>query len=372
MEIEYFNYSTIVAETRWERSSFIRNWRKIGAADRRWVPPAWSALKILRRIEHEPALVRQKPLVIHLEALSRVERKNSSELATGAFESPVAASIILRNDQARTAYLSWLHIVNDEDTLYRYLGIVHEALWRTGIQRLVVSTGLSPYLGSGILLDHFHLDPPLYSPYNPPYYPELLQTSMKLTKRSQLLTFSVDEANPVEGTPEGPAELAPFPPRRLAHGLLDLLVASCEELPLPAPNYDDAALMIRQLGPWPLYGWLARIDRQPVGFILLQADGAEAQRFAKGGSNALGRTWMRWRKERPFPSGRVLFAGVLPQWRGQGIGTQLVDHAYRTARRLGWQMLTAGPLPNESAGSLFLQKRGGRPQQNYGLYEMEL
>jgi GNAT superfamily N-acetyltransferase len=68
----------------------------------------------------------------------------------------------------------------------------------------------------------------------------------------------------------------------------------------------------------------------------------------------------------------VLFAAVLPQWQGQGIGRQLLHQAILTAHQQGWQNLSIGPLPGTSPGSKFLEHQGAQARQTYLLYQGDL
>ena len=70
-------------------------------------------------------------------------------------------------------------------------------------------------------------------------------------------------------------------------------------------------------------------------------------------------------------AGRLLFGGVLPKWRGQGIGHQLWRQALLTAQTQHWQTLTVGPVAEGTPGVAFLEKRGAQAQQIYTLYASE-
>lgn len=372
MDVDYYNYSTFIAETWYERDNFVRNWRKMGQFDQRWTPPTWATQRLLRRPSTIPAFANQEPLFIHLEALSRNAHKseNSATLAPLSFERPVAAAIVLPHQTEQTAYIAWLQLANDKDPLDRFLGVLMEQMWHKGINKIVVSTGLSPWLGSGILLDHFNLAPPLHTPYNPPFYPELLQSSLVQSSQSRLYTLPIATTSPKISS-KNLATLVPLDPSQLSDQYLGLLQAACAEQPIPPPTIEDVDLMKKQLAPWPLSGWLALVDNVAVGFVLLQPDAAPALRRARGGRNWIWRAWIHLRKWHSFTNGRILFGCVLPKWRRRGIGTQLLAQTIRAAEQFGWQELTIGPLAEESTGAAFLVHAGARPQQTYALYAME-
>ena len=154
------------------------------------------------------------------------------------------------------------------------------------------------------------------------------------------------------------AKLTPLEPARLATDLRPLLVAACPVWGgFPPPDTAEVDFLVNWVGRWPLFGWLADVDDQPVGFILLQPDVAPRLRQAKGGRNPLRRLWLTWASRRPAHYGRVLFAGVLPDWRGQGIGRQLLFQALLTSQQQGWQSLSIGPIPSAAPANQFLTQR---------------
>jgi hypothetical protein len=71
-----------------------------------------------------------------------------------------------------------LRCANDEETLERLLDAALGWAGEQGCTQLVGPTGLLPAWQSGALLDHFHVTPPLHTPYNPPYLPDILAGAM--------------------------------------------------------------------------------------------------------------------------------------------------------------------------------------------------
>jgi GNAT superfamily N-acetyltransferase len=62
----------------------------------------------------------------------------------------------------------------------------------------------------------------------------------------------------------------------------------------------------------------------------------------------------------------------LPEWRGQGLGRQLLHQALGTARQQGWRSLSFGPIPSSAPANEFLQRHGAEARQSYQLYQVEL
>lgn len=375
MNITYFNYAARIAEGRWDRRDFAHKWWHIYDNDPRWVPPYYPTLRRALEPAKNSHLARMSPIFISLEALPRRRslQQDTQMYATAAFEEPVAATVALCDPRRRdgTAYLAYLRCANDPESLDRLLMRLAEELWATGCRRVIGPTGLSPRLGTGLLQDYWNELPPLHTAYNPPYLPELVSGTLRPLGRSQL--YHLDVPDELPPPPPAPAALAPLESARLTTDLLPLLEAACPAWAgFPPPDEAEVAFLSRWLRQWPLHGWLAQIDEQPVGVVLLQPDLAPQLHRANGGRNPIWRLWLKWASRRPARHGRVLFGGVLPEWREQGIGRQLLHQALVTGREQGWQTLTIGPLPTAAPARGFLEHHGAHPRQTYLLYQRDL
>src|SRR5690606_30387556 len=141
----------------------------------------------------------------------------------------------------------------------------------------------------------------------------------------------------------------------------------------PAPDAVEARFLLAWWSRAPLTGWLALMERTPVGFVLSQPDQARLMRWTQGGRPLWRRGWLAWQRRAPRGrAGRILAGGVLPAWRGQGIGTQLWRQTIRQAAAQGRETLTVGPLDPTSETAAFLRARGAAPQQRYTLYATEV
>lgn len=374
--IHYFNYTNHTAAGWWGRRDFVHRWWRLGKSDSRWSPPYYPLLRQALDPTHNGYWARRPLLLRHMEALPRRSTGNGYTSGAGfagaLMEEPVAATVALVDQRRRdsTAYVGLLHCVNDSETLERLFDGIMENLAEWGCQRLIGPTGLSPHSQSGVLQNFFHVTPPIHTAYNPPYLPELMESVMQPLARSHLYTLQtpIDHLSPSNH----PARIVPFAPERLSQDLLPLWVAACEATgDFPPPDAAEAAFLLRWLQVGPCIGWLAEVDQQNVGFVLLQPDLSANMRRANGGRALLWRWWLEWRNKRRVRAGRLLFGGVLPAWRGQGIGRQLWAQALLTAQQQGWQSLAIGPIAEATAGATILEKWGAKAQQQYAIYTNE-
>ena len=386
MNSSYFNYVQYAAYSYWERRRFINRWWRIYHADPRWAPPsnAWLHRQLTR--DTSPHLARLEPLLLHVEAFRRGRSRSAQDdrlnMDTGApslfLEEPVAALIALLDPrrQDRVAHLGLLRTVNDRECLQRTLDAVAEPLAHRGSRRIVGPTGLSPHLGSGILLDHFHRPPPQHSAYNPPYAPELFAQEMRDISLRRLFVASVDKATAAQTPPPSIPELvvSPAAPARLTEDLLPLLVTACTDTgrDFPPPDALEAQFLVEMITPWNSTLLLACIGEQPVGFVWLQPDFGELMWRANGGRGALGWARLAVGRSRRTRHGRLLFGAVDIAWQRRGIGRTLWQHALRHAAHAGWDELSVGPVAPASPGGHFLAVVHAEPRQHYALFARDL
>ncbi len=374
----YFNYTTYLPNSWWERRSFLHAWWRLYAGDRQWAPPVYTALSRLVRTADNPLYVRLSTQMLYMEALPRRDSANTYATNTtmnapvGAsmtFEEVVSATLIQidRRREDDAAYLGLLRCANDEETLERLLGKAFEQVAEQGCSLLIGPTGILPGWNPGALVNHYHRRPPWHTPYNPPYVGELLASIMEPWLETELYTLEV------------PADLPPSPHRgcagatgAAAPGRRPAAAARGKHPPgrsisgvRPARSGDPDRLAA---GGAPPEAWLATVDGTPVGFIMLQADLAPLLQRTGGGKRWLQRGYLALRRYPRMTAGRLLLGAVTPEWRGQGIGLQLWRHALDRARQLRWQTITCGPVVVGSDAAAFLTRQGALAQQRYVTY----
>ena len=381
--MSYYNYRTYYAASSWDRRTFLNAWWRINQHDPGWVPPYYPTLQRELNPAHNPHLARLNPIYLHLEAIQRREKASQDSInytsaqptaiPSPAIETPVAVALVLHDPRQPipTLYMALPHLVNDLEPLGRLLDEISELAWQRGCRKVIAPTGISPHLKSGLLTDHWNRIPPLQTPYAPPFTPEIFNNYLHALTHTRLYHLSI----PGEVPPRSReiAEIIPLQPERLSTDLLPLFDACCPQKKIfQPPDSEEAAFLIRWTGAWSQFGWLAQVDDIPVGFVLLQPDLSHLLRRYRGGRNLFWRSWLRLARKRPVSSGRLLFGGVLSDWRRKGIGTQLLEMAMRSARELNWKSLSIGPIPEDSLASFFLIHHHAAPLQSYTLYHREL
>lgn len=360
----YFNFGDHSAENWWERNQFSNTWWRINHDDPHWVPPYYPAFRQALDASRNPHLARCWHNLHSLTATRKSSRKtgqgdqiNQDILLGISLDVSVGATVLVKDPRQMdgSAHLAWLHSINDRESFERLFDLAAENGRRTGARRLLAPTGLSPHLGAGLLVDRWNATPPLYSAYNPPYLPELLHSEMEALETSNLYRLDIATENTDE-TGHTPAWIEPFTPARLSEDLLPLFAAACAGWDsFPAPDQVEAKFILDQISPWPVHARLASIGDRPAGFVLLVPDLSLRLKRADGGRRLLWRLWLQASKNRPVRQGRLLFAAVLHEMRGRGIGRQLLQLAMRIGRHNGWRSLVLGPLKDDSPAAQLLK-----------------
>ena len=389
----YFNYSLhappAAGASFWERRTFVHAWWAIAREDERWTPPRYGALRRELDPRRNDHLARLEAALLRVEALygtgvrrSRTDRQEIPR--TSVLERPLAAAVALIDPRraGRAAHLGLLQLADDREAFDRLYYHLVETLTEANIHRIVGPVGLSPYLGRGALVDSWNAWPPQHTPNNPPYLPEMLERRGRVGQVGRLYEVAVgEEVAGAAAIQPGTEAVQAFDLGGLAGELLPLLVAAVDDgSGFAPPDAAEAAFLLRSLEPGAI-GGLAELDGAPVGFVLLAPDMAGRLRAARGGHPLWGRAALASGGRRPVDAGRLLFGGVLPAWRGRGVGSALWAWTLTAARARGWRTLTVGPVWSprrvsrvpaadpEPAAAAFLRDRGAVARQTYHVYE---
>jgi GNAT superfamily N-acetyltransferase len=376
----FYNYHVQTAGAGWETSQFLANLLRIYSDDRRCVPPQYALLR--RELKKPgPHLARLSPLQISIDA--HRARKSGSHLNESSdfaltdpslFEIPVAAAVAMkaRGQDPTLGALALLRTANDAKSLERCLEAAGHHLRELGCQKIIASTGLSLHLESGVLQDSWQELPPLYSPYNPPYLPDLLKEQMEPLDYGRLFHVELSKEQAHEQPDLSSKNVHPLDPIDLTGPLLPLFQQAFMDRPgFLKPDRLEAEFILHWWSSLPIYSWQALDDSGlPAGFVLIQPDLAPLLQAARGGRGI----WSLYLKMAKKTSSRgLLLAGaVSPEKRGRGYGKLLWRRACQAAMEMGWRSMTSGPHPVPSPAASFLESHGAQPRQSYQIYQKKL
>ncbi len=373
----YFNFTNRSADDWWSRRAFVRTWWRANARDRRWVPPNYPFYLRTVAGRAESFFNSMHPKMLTVEAVPQREPGGSLFAPTwpaAIGDTVVAQALILTlaGRQSPISYLAMLSVANDEETLDQLLTASWQQETSAGAQRLVGPSELAPSISAGLLMDHFHRPPPLHTPYNSPYMPELLESVMDPLRFSRLWHFETTAETQQSAWPAG-FEIVALDVMRLADDLLPLVHAALrqDDDGESLPGADEVEFALRMWSVSPLIGSVALLDGAPVGFVLMQADVGEALRRVRGGLPLWGRAALALRPPVRATNGRLLLGALLPEHRGRGFADNLFEHAAAQARSFGWRTLAIGPVAEGSAAARFLARIGAVPLQRYCLFAQE-
>jgi ribosomal protein S18 acetylase RimI-like enzyme len=377
---EYYNLRYDQAKSGLDRWGFLRTWWRLYAQERQWAAPYYPAIKEALDAGRNFHLKRLAPRLVCLRGVTRKQpqpARNGEVLANLGWGITAEASLccaLLTYDRRRSdgsAYLALLHSHNTLSGLEGLLEFAAKELAPLGARRILGPVGISPYLYSGVLANLWNQTPPIYAAYNPPFLPELMAQVMEPASTQQMYQMAVATTPGAEITSQ--ATLEPLDAQRLTGDLLALLEAACQTLDgFPPPDVLEAGYLLSQIRRWPNWGWLAKVDGHPAGFILLQPEVSALLQRTRGGRTLRQRLTLMLLRGQPVHDGRVIFGGVAPAYRGQGVARQLWQQAMRFARSQGWDSLSVGPLSEDGPGARFCASLGGQPKQQYLMFAADL
>jgi ribosomal protein S18 acetylase RimI-like enzyme len=382
MDVEYFNFQTEFAVSRSQRRAFLQRWWSLGRDDPGWTPPRYAEIRQHLVDARHAHVARLHKVFLSQEAVRRPRGRTSWDLQSWVDSSGIggaslgittaAAGIFLdKRFEPEAAYLFLPHIINHSGCAESLFDALASACSELGVSRLIGPSSFSPYLESGLQLNYWHQTAPALAVSNPPYLPELLAQFMQPVEpilRHWRLPIPIQFA--VSSAPTG-LKFETLEHSRLAGDLLPLMIAACESTPgFPAPDPPEADFLLSCLPP-AVHAWQATLAGEPVGFILLGPEISPVLHDWRGGRSLVARLLLPLALSRSFQHGRIYFAGVLPGFRRQGIGNQMLRQAIQAAQALGWRSLVFGPLADGSAGAALLSGAGAQMRTAYRFFNLE-
>jgi ribosomal protein S18 acetylase RimI-like enzyme len=113
---------------------------------------------------------------------------------------------------------------------------------------------------------------------------------------------------------------------------------------------------------FPMY---EELFRRPETFLLLASDGDRLVGYALAHVTPVEQTWIAdtWATGRRI--GELESISVLPEYRGRGIGSRLMEEVHREFERLGIEDIVIGLLPGNEGARQFYERHGYHPNWLY-------
>ncbi|MEU6719129.1 hypothetical protein ABZ897_47355 [Nonomuraea sp. NPDC046802] len=292
--------------------------------------------------------------------------------------------------QARDGFFCQFACVDDPSVAETLFDAAAQWLRGRGLETMVGPVNFTTHEECGLLVEGFDSAPRVMMPYNPAYYPALLETC-GLRKAKDLWAWSHD-LSPLD---ERLLRIAGFVQRRkrLSVRPLDLADFDAEAQRIrhvyesawrhnwgftPATD-EEFAVLARRLRPMidPRFVHLAEVAGEPVGVVLVVPDVNQAVAAMHGNTTRTGRLVDLARMLLAPPTidrTRAMLFGVVPRLRGCGIETLLYVRvhealkasAYQGGVELGWT------LEDNTAVNRFLEAGGCTRAKTYRIYQRAL
>jgi GNAT superfamily N-acetyltransferase len=261
-------------------------------------------------------------------------------------------------------FFGFFECLDDPEVARALLGTAEQALRERGRSVVLGPINLSTHDEVGLLVDGFGLRPTVLSPYNPPYYPALLEANGYRRCReyhayrwqpdsSHGATISrLERAAGRRAGMFGQIRLRPADPERWdeeVRALREVYNASFADLwgfvPVSPAEFAQRAASFRPFFR-PELLVIAEADERMVGFALVLPDVNEVLARLRGRLLPFG--WIRLLGGMPrIRSVRFILIGVLPEFASRGLAPVLAARVQEVGRSIGLRSgeisLVAGP-----------------------------
>lgn len=351
--------------------AFLRFPEELYRDDPRWVPP-------LRRDERA-RLAPTDPFFAHAEARLFLARCGGAVVGR-------MAGIVNRLHLARwgdgAGFFGFFEAVPDSAVAGALLGEVRAWLRSRGLTAVRGPVNPSTHDECGVLVEGFDRPPCLMMPYNPPYYPSLLEGA-GLHPIRDLVSYVVEVPPALPARVESVARAAEgrgmrvrrLDPRRLSaeteliRGLYNAAWGgNWGVVPMTAEEASGLASRLRAVLV-PDLALIAESNGRPAGFLLCLPDYNPAIRLLRGRVTPWGLARFLWRRRR-LEGVRVMALGVIPETRRRGVDALLFRKALAALQRRGHRWVEAGWILEENAvARRAVERWGGKVAKRYRIFE---
>ncbi len=290
----------------------------------------------------------------------------------------------------RYAWFGFFECVEDARVASALLKTVEDWARVRGLSEVLGPANFSSNTDWGMLVDSFDRAPLMLMPYNPPYYPALVE-ACGFTKSKDLWAWDIDLAAPPpekvvrvarkmqerEGIAIRRVNLKDWPNE--VRRFREIYNAAWEKnwgfVPTTEREFahmgKDLKLVVK-----PELAFVAEVESQPVAFSLTLPDANPAFKKANGYLTTLGlpiglvRMLLELRR---FKGGRLMALGVRREFRRRGLDSLLVLETFLAAQRLGLQYAEVSwTLEDNDMVNRVIEVFGGKRSKTYRIYGKHL
>jgi GNAT superfamily N-acetyltransferase len=286
----------------------------------------------------------------------------------------------------RQGFFGFFEALDDEEAVRALFAAGERWLRDRGCGSVVGPCSFSVYEEIGMLLDAFGETPVVLCPYNPPYYPRLLE-ALGYAKEVDWYAYLFTREQPI---PERWTRIADRVLRQpdvsmrhpdLREWMRELVLVrdifneawaeNWGHVPFSDAEWHELAEGLR-LAVKPELCWILSVKERPIGFSVTLPDLNLAVREARGRLLPLG-WWKLLRAMRRIRSLRTMAMGVLKPYRGHGYEVAMVVETIRNGVRLGYEKSDCSLVVETNRPMLqLLEALGARRYKTYRVYRKPL
>jgi GNAT superfamily N-acetyltransferase len=283
-------------------------------------------------------------------------------------------------------FFGFFECINDHTVGQALLDAASNWLWERGLKTMRGPLSLSVNDEAGLLIDAFDEPPLIRMPYNPSYYPGLIE-GYGLQKIQDLYAYAMFEGEELSETVRGIADAALEDPKLVVRKVnvrdfrnemkkigkiyAEAWSENWGAVPLTDDEFDRIVGELKLIADRDLF-FIAEYDGEPAGMSLVLADANEALKKAGGRLFPLGLLKILWHR-RKIKSMRMPLMGIRKEYRMKGIDAVFCCRTYDGVKKkrprkieLSWI------LESNTAANAVLKKMGARRSKTYRIYEKPL
>jgi GNAT superfamily N-acetyltransferase len=358
------------------RRTFIRLPWRIYRDDPHWVPPLIGQMK-------ETFHPRKNPFYDHAEVQLFLADRGDRPVGRIA---AVVNHVHNEFHDEQTGFFGFFECVNDQEVAGKLLDAARDWLRERGMKILRGPANFSSNDEWGLLVQGFDMSPVLMMPYNPPYYPELLEC-YGLAKVKDLYAYRmlIEEGLPdrlrrmaakieqKEGLTIRPIDMKNFDDelKRIKAIYNNAWSKNWGFVPMTEAEFDHLAKQLKPLVV-PELVLFAEVDGQPAGFSLTLPDYNQALIHLNGRLFPFGILKLLWHSRR-IDHPRILVMGVVHEYQRRGIDAVFYIRTWDEGKKRGytWGEMSWILEDNEMMKRA-MEMMGGRIYKTYRIYEMKI